>query len=131
MTTETVTQHVGSYPGRAEQVRHVRHALAAYLAGCPAADGAVLIASELAANAILHSRSRGGHFTIRAELHPDHVLIEAEDLGGPWRRRSSDGRPHGLDVIEGLTGPDRWGVKTTGEGGRIVWTRLDLEGTGE
>jgi serine/threonine-protein kinase RsbW len=131
VTTETVTQHVGTYPGRAEQVRNVRRAVAAYLAGCPAADDAVLIASELATNAILHSQSRGGHFTIRAELHPDHVLVEAEDLGGPWRRRPSDSRPHGLDLVEGLIGPDRWGVKTTDDGGRVVWARLDLEGTGE
>ena len=131
MTTETVTRHVGTYPGRAEQVRNVRRAVAAYLAGCPAADDAVLIASELATNAILHSQSRGGHFTIRAELHPDHVLIEAEDLGGPWRRRPSGDRPHGLTIVEALTGPEGWGVKTTSKSGRTVWARLGLEGTGE
>ena len=38
-------------------------------------------------------------FTVRAELHPDHVRVEAEDLGGPWHRRQPDGRPHGLDVV--------------------------------
>ena len=101
MTAEpaAATRHTATYPGRADQVRHVRRAVASYLAGCPAAADAVLIASELAANAILHSRSRTGHFTVRAELHPDHVRVEAEDLGGPWRRRQPDGRPHGLDVV--------------------------------
>jgi len=112
-------------------VHHVRHAISGYLAGCPAAADAVLIASELASNAILHSRSRTEHFTVRAELHPDYVRVEAEDLGGPWRRRQPDGRPHGLDVVRVLTGPDGWGVETTADGGRVVWARLDLEAAGE
>jgi hypothetical protein len=59
-------------------------------------------------------------------LRPGHVRIEAEDLGGPWRRRQPDGRPHGLDVVEALTGQDGWGVETTTDGGRVVWARLDL-----
>ena len=128
MTTESAvaTRHTGTYPGRADQVHQVRRAVARHLAGCPAADEAVLITSELAANAILHSRSRTAHFTVRAELHLDHVRIEAEDLGSPWRRRQSDGRPHGLDVVEALAGPDGWGVETTTGGGQIVWARLDL-----
>jgi anti-sigma regulatory factor (Ser/Thr protein kinase) len=105
--------------------------VARYLAGYPAADNAVLIASELSANVILHSRSRTEHFAIRAELHSDHVRIEVEDLGGPWRRRQPDGRPHGLKVVEALTGPDGWGFATTTDGCRIVWTRLDLKAPGE
>ena len=94
--------------------------------GCTAAADAVLVASELAANAIMHSRSRAGHFTVRAELHPDHLRIEAEDLGGPWRRRQPDGRPHGLDVVEALVGRYGWGTEITAYGGRLVWVRLDL-----
>ena len=112
-------------------MRHVRRAVARHLAGCPAADDAVLIASELASNAILHSQSRTEHFIVRAELHPDHVRVEAEDLGGSWRRRQPDGRPHGLDVVRALTGPDGRGVETTTGGGRVVWARLDLEAAGE
>lgn len=128
MTTEpaAATRFTVTYPGRADQVHHARRALARHLAGCPAADDAVLIVSEIVSNAIVHSASRGKFFTVRAELHPDHVRIEAEDLGGPWRRRRDDGRPHGLDVVEALTGPDGWGIETTGDGGRVVWARLDL-----
>jgi hypothetical protein len=66
----TATRHTAIYPGRPDQLRHVRRAVASHLAGCTAAADAVLIASELAANAILHSRSRAGHFTVRTELHP-------------------------------------------------------------
>ena len=107
-------------------MQHARRAVARYLAGCPAADDAVLIASELASNAVLHSASRGEFFTVRAELHPDYVWVEAEDLGGPWRHTQTDDRPHGLDVVEALTGPDGWGTDSTSDGGRVVWARLDL-----
>jgi serine/threonine-protein kinase RsbW len=124
------TRHMGTYPGQEDQVWHARHAMAKYLAGCPAADDALLIVSELASNAIVHSASRGGFFTIRAEVGADHVRIEAEDLGGPWHRRQCDDRPHGLDVVEALTGPSGWGVENTGDGRRVVWARLDLP-TGE
>jgi hypothetical protein len=121
------TCYTGIYPGRTDQLHNVRRAVARHLAGCPAADDAVLILSEFAANAIVHSVSRGQFFTVRAELYPGYVWVEAEDLGGPWCRRQPDGRPHGLDVVEALTSPDGWGVETTTDGGRVVWARLDLE----
>ena len=117
---------MATYPGHLDQVHRVRQAVARYLAGCPAADEAVLIVSELAANAIVHSGSRGAFFTVRAELHADYVWVEAEDRGGPWHCRPSDGRPHGLDLVAALTGPDGWGVDITTGGGRVVWARLDL-----
>ena len=86
-----VTRYTGTYPGRADQVHHLRRAVARHLAGCPVADDAVLIVSELASNAILHSASRGEFFTVRAELHPGCVWVEAEDLGGCWQRGQPDG----------------------------------------
>ena len=54
------------------------------------------------------------------------MWVEAQDLGGPWRSRQHDDRPHGLDLVEALTGPDGWGVEPTSDGGRVVWARLDL-----
>ena len=113
-----------AYPGRPDQVRCVRRDLARHLGGCPAADDAVLIASEIAANAITHSRSRGDSFTIRADLHDDHCQLECQDAGGPWQPRHDDDRPHGLAIIEALTGPGGWGTTTTSDGDRIVWARL-------
>ena len=122
----TATRFTGTYPGRPDQVKEARRAVARYLAWCPALDDAVLIVSELASNAVLHSASRGEFFTVRAELHADYVWVEAEDLGGPWRSRQHDDRPHGLDVVEALTGPDGWGTELTSAGGRVVWARLEL-----
>jgi anti-sigma regulatory factor (Ser/Thr protein kinase) len=123
-TTQAATGYTSTFPGRAGQLGQLRREIAAYLAGCPAAGDIILIASELAANAILHSQSRGGTFTIRCQLSPRAARIEAEDLGGPWRPRNPGDRPHGLDIIQALTGPDGWGTRVTGTGGRTVWARL-------
>jgi hypothetical protein len=122
----TATCFTGTYPGRLDQVQHARRAVARHFAGCPVLDDLVLIVSEIASNAVLHSASRGEFFTVRAELHADYVWVEAEDLGGPWRSRQHDDRPHGLDVVEALTGLDGWGTEPTSDGCRVVWARLDL-----
>ncbi len=118
------TRYQRTFPGRSDQVSQVRCDLARHLSGCPATDDAVLIASELAANAILHSASAGEFFTIRCQASPGSVRIEAEDLGGPWSPPPRDrSRPHGLDIIAALTGPGNWG--TTGDStGRTIWARL-------
>ena len=69
MCTATETSYTGTFHGRAEEVSRVRLQVARYLGDCPVTDDAVLVASEFAANAVLHSRSRGEHFTIRVQLH--------------------------------------------------------------
>ncbi len=115
-----------TFHGRTDQVSQVRRDIAAHLAGCPAADDLVLIASELAGNAVLHSQSRGEFFTVRCQAHAAYVRVEVEDLGGPWRPRRPDDRPHGLDLITALAGPGNWGTETTPDGDRIVWAQLDL-----
>jgi len=126
--TEAATRYQHTFHGRADQVSQVRRAIARHLAGCPAADDAVLIASELAANSVLHSASAGEFFTVRCQAHPGYVWIEVEDLGGPWQLAQPDGRSHGLDIISALAGPGNWGAGTTSDGDRIVWARLDLPG---
>ena len=122
------TRYQRTFHGRADQVGQVRQGIARHLAGCPAADDAVLIASELAANSVMHSASAGEFFTVRCDVHPGYLWIEVEDLGGPWQLAQPDDRPHGLDIIGALAGPDNWGADTTRDGDRIVWVRLDLPG---
>jgi serine/threonine-protein kinase RsbW len=124
---ELITEYQRTYPGRADQVRNVRRDVAKHLGECPVTDDTVLIASEFGTNAILHSRSRGGHFTIHVALYHDCLRVECQDSGGPWRgrrRRQEDDRPHGLSIVEALTGPSAWGTETTSDGGRIVWATL-------
>jgi anti-sigma regulatory factor (Ser/Thr protein kinase) len=123
-TAQAATGYTSTFPGRADQLGQLRREITEYLAGCPAAGDITLIASELAANAIIHTRSRGGTFTIRCHASTGQARIEVEDLGGPWRRRNPGDRPHGLGIIQALTGPDQWGTETTGTGGRTVWARL-------
>jgi len=129
---ELTTWYQRTFHGRADQVARIRREIAAHLDACPAVEDAVLIASELASNAVTHSGSHGEFFTVRCQLYPDYVWIEVEDLGGEWHCRHPDDRPHGLDIINALVGPDDWGVETTNDGDRIVWARLDLppEGSG-
>jgi len=128
---QAATWYQRTFHGRADQVAQVRHEIAAHLDGCPAADDVVLIASELAANSIVHSDSAGEFFTVRCEAYPGYVWVEVEDLGGPWHREPPDDRPHGLNIVEALAGPGNWGTETTSDGDRVVWARLDLppEGT--
>jgi Histidine kinase-like ATPase domain len=128
VSTATATTYHGTFHGRAEEAARVRREIARYLKDCPVTDDMVLIADELAANSILHSRSRGGSFTVRCDLSPGTARIEVEDTGGPWRPRASDDRPHGLDIVAALTGPDGWGTQRTPAGTRVVWATLQWPG---
>jgi anti-sigma regulatory factor (Ser/Thr protein kinase) len=121
---QAATRYAGIFPGHAEEAARVRREIAAYLDNCPVTQDMILIASELATNTILHTRSRGSTFRVRCQLSPRAARIEVEDLGGPWRPRQPGDRPHGLDIVQALTGPDRWGTRAAGTGGRIVWAEL-------
>jgi anti-sigma regulatory factor (Ser/Thr protein kinase) len=110
----------------ADQVGEARSFLAQALEDCPLAEDAVLICSELASNAILHSASSqpGGRFTVRAEAHEgDYLWIEVEDEGGPWGEQvTTEECGRGLHIVSALA--TSWGV----EGdmlARVVWARLD------
>src|SRR5262249_8744214 len=101
-----------TYPGVAEHICAVRADLRSLLVGCPIADDVILCASELAANAALHSNSRlvGGTFTVRAEISTAHqARIDVEDNGGPWTSTINDlSGHHGLDIVRALA--TDWGI---------------------
>ena len=121
-----------TYPGRPEQVRAVRADLRGLLDGCPMADDMILCASELAANAALHSDSArpSGEFTVRVKVSPgDYAWIEVEDNGGPWITTVADsdrGSGRGLDIIRALAAD--WGIDGDHHS-RTVWVRLDWPAT--
>ena len=114
------------FAGDAGQVRAARRFLAGLLDGCTAADDALLCVSELATNAVLHSRSgrQGGRFTVRATVQAGSVRVEVTDEGGPWRReRDGDGQSgRGLLIVGELA--SRWSRDECGAG-RTVWFEID------
>lgn len=114
------------FPGGAGQVREARRFLAGLLGGCPAADDALVCVSELATNAMLHSRSGlpGGRFTVTATVRAGSVRVEVADEGGPWgQERAGDGQSgRGLLIVGELA--SRWGREEAGAG-RTVWFEID------
>ena len=94
------------YPGTAKHVGTVRSHLRALLLDCPAADDVILCASELATNAVRHSRSglRGNTFTVRVSMAPGvSVRVDVQDDGGTWTPALADpDRHHGLDIVGAL-----------------------------
>jgi serine/threonine-protein kinase RsbW len=110
-----------TFPATAEHVPQARRFLTQLLAGSPAADDALLCLSELASNAIAHSRSAqpGGTFTVRVTLQPV-LRVEVADQGGPWAPRPDpDGLSgRGLPIVRAVA--DDFGI-AGGEAGRRVW----------
>jgi anti-sigma regulatory factor (Ser/Thr protein kinase) len=90
------------------------------------ADDVILCASELAANAALHSCSRlpGATSTVRAKISPgSSAWIEVEDDGGPSipAIRAHTGH-HGLEIVRALA--TEWGIGG-GHTTRTIWARFD------
>ena len=119
-----------AYPGRIDQPRQVRADLAKIADGFPEIDNLLLLASELATNAILHSQS--GHpdreFTVRATLYPDdYAWVEVIDASGAWEQdKHDDEHGRGLTVVAAIAGADNWGIKSNAFS-RVVWFRLEWD----
>jgi anti-sigma regulatory factor (Ser/Thr protein kinase) len=116
-----------TYPGRADQIRLVRADLRTVLDDCRLADDVILCASELAANAVLHSRSRlpGGTFTVKVTVSDEgRIRIAVEDNGGLWvgGTPSLEVGHHGLDIIRALASD--WGIDGD-DAHRTVWAVLN------
>jgi anti-sigma regulatory factor (Ser/Thr protein kinase) len=121
------------FPGRPDQVRQARRFVARTLDGCPAADDAVLCVSELASNAIQHTRSgQGGRFQVlvwRGRASACVAVIDDGARRGPEPRASGPGdlaeSGHGLRVVADLAAD--WGHQDLGRSGlpgRAVWFHL-------
>jgi serine/threonine-protein kinase RsbW len=116
------------HPGTVDQPRVVRANLAEIAGRSPIIDALELLASELAANAVSHSRSGdpGGMFTVRATLYRgDYAWVEVIDEGGPWAAGEDDeehGR--GLAVVAAVAGDGNWGIEGDSSC-RVAWFRLD------
>ena len=120
--------------GTPDQVAVARKFVARVLDGCPAADDAVLCVSELASNAIRHTRTgyrgkfqvivwRGLTSACVAVL--DEGADSAPEVAGGTRGRLAESG-HGLLTVESLA--TWWGHRTYQDGaihGTAVWFCLD------
>jgi two-component sensor histidine kinase len=99
------------------------------------ADDVGLVVSELANNAIRHSRSGvdGGTYTVRishqATERVPHIWIEVQDQGSPsWNGILRPKPTHGLAVVEHLS---TWMGSDDGpEGQRTIYARLEYRADG-
>jgi serine/threonine-protein kinase RsbW len=119
------------FAGSPDQLRCARDFARRALEGCPAVDDAVLLTSELATNAIVHTVSgMGGMFTVIVCRGDVWVRVEVHDGGSantpvvsPQTEAGESGR--GLSVVERLA--DRWGHYSAGPDGRVVWFELEWQ----
>ena len=120
-----------SFAGRPDEVPRVRKFVALVLRDFPAATDVVLMAGELATNAVQHSQGAqpGGRFSVLVETgEAGWIWLAVQDAGGPTRPQlrspaagggQEGGR--GLQIVDGLA--SAWGV--TGDvAGRTVWFHI-------
>ncbi|MCF2539032.1 ATP-binding protein [Streptomyces nigra] len=121
-----------AFPGVAEEVAQARHFVAALLDGHGPLDDAVLVVSELATNAVRHSRSGapGGWFLVVVCFGDDLVRIEVVDEGGervPHLCDVTSQEESGRGLLLIASCAKDWGVKNWPQG-RAVWAELVREG---
>lgn len=117
-----------TFRGEPAQVPLAREFVFRYLneRHCPAetVQDILVCVSELAANAVLHSRSGlpGGHFSVEVVCAGQSVHVAVEDSGGPWAERAHDGMDEeygrGLQVVSALSA--EMGIAGDASG-RMAW----------
>jgi len=119
-----------TFPATPVQAPEARLFLATILGDQPVAADALLCLSELATNAIVHSRSRepGGSFTVRAQLDSHRLRVEVCDQGGPWHSagRASADEPNGRGLLIVGQLASRWGCEGHSHYGWTVWYEMDM-----
>jgi anti-sigma regulatory factor (Ser/Thr protein kinase) len=116
------------FPGSGDQVGRARQFVGQVLGGCPAADDAVLLTSELVTNAITHTASgRDGKIVVTVYRADTRVRVEVRDDGSdqvpvlrPYGLAEESGC--GLGLVELMA--HCWGYRG-GRRGRIVWFMLE------
>lgn len=106
------------FPPEAQAVRRVRH-LTTQIAGVPPDHVAVLVASELATNAVKHARTPF-EVSITAK---ESIRIEVIDHA-PVAPAMVDPSAHGLGMRIVTQLSDRWGVDQLEGDGKITWAEV-------
>lgn len=118
------------FDGSPEEIRNVREFVGQFVDGCPVADDVILLSSEIATNAVLHSASGAeGTFFVSVLVESGWIRVEVHDLGSDTvpTVRQSDGFGEsgaGLGVVEKIA--DRWDFHG-GPRGRVVWFEMDWQ----
>jgi serine/threonine-protein kinase RsbW len=118
------------YPGDLAQLCPLRKQVAAVLPECPGREDMIMVASELAANAVRHTASgRGGWFAVEIARHPACVRIAVADQGAPTGPRftsdPAEESGRGLRIVCALSA--RTGV-TGSPQSRVVWAEVPWTG---
>ena len=115
------------------QVARARLFVGDVLDGCPVADDAVLLTSELVTNAIAHTASgRGGKVIVTVYRADTRVRVDVHDDGSdqaPVVHPVGEARESGfgLGLVELMA--DRWG-HCGGRRSRVVWFMLEWKTNG-
>lgn len=131
MTTATVIRpRRRVFAGSGDQVGRARLFVGHVLDGCPVADDAVLLTSELVTNAITHTSSgKGGKVVVTVYRADVRVRVEVQDDGCdqvPVVRPSGEAGDcgYGLGLVDLMA--HRWG-NHGGRRSRVVWFMLEWE----
>lgn len=115
----------GSWPAVPASVAAAREFVAAQLdphLSAQAVEGARVVASELATNAVMHA---GTPFTVTVEWAGDEVLVRVTDgsdgVPVPGAPGDLELRGRGLLLVDALS--EAWGVSEEA-GGKSVWARF-------
>lgn len=91
-------------------------------------DDALLVVSELAANALTHAQSS---YSIRLSASPQVLRIEVDDTGAgtpePQPLTEDEEHGRGLHLVDALAAS--WGMESAEGGGKRVWAELALPAT--
>jgi anti-sigma regulatory factor (Ser/Thr protein kinase) len=126
------------FPGGADQVGEARHWIEDLLPECEPLADVILLASELCANAVTHTRSReaGGWFSVSVEWGLQLVRLVIGDQGSltipavggkPGETAWAEESGRGLWLVDELA--DDWG-SSRHPAGRVVWTDVQWQGRG-
>jgi anti-sigma regulatory factor (Ser/Thr protein kinase) len=121
------------FPGAVGQVARARLFVGDVLDGCPVADDAILLTSELVTNAIAHTASgRGGKVIVTVYRADTRVRVDVKDDGSdhaPVAHPVGEARESGfgLGLVDLIA--DRWG-HCGGRRGRVVWFMLEWKTNG-
>jgi anti-sigma regulatory factor (Ser/Thr protein kinase) len=115
-------------PGVASSPARARALVRTCLPDCPAGPDAELCVSELATNAVTHSKSGlpGGTFSVTVEPEDGGVLVTVTDAGAvtaPAITSPAAGTEHGRGMALVAALAAEWGTETC-DGGRVTWCRI-------